>query len=131
MATILIDTSVIFDHHNGRFGRTQFLDQLVEQGHVLACCPVNITEVYAGLRLGEETKTDVFLNSLECLPVTAAIARQTGLLRRDWQKKGHTLSYTDVTIAAIALSNDVPLLTDNRKHFPMPELHLMPLPTAE
>jgi len=65
------------------------------------------------------------------LPVTAAIARQAGLLRRDWQKKGHTLSYSDVTIAAIALSNDVPLLTDNRKHFPMPELHLMPLPTAE
>ena len=30
MATILIDTSVIFDHLNGRFGRTQFLDQLVE-----------------------------------------------------------------------------------------------------
>ena len=52
-------------------------------------------------------------------------------MRRDWQKKGHTLSYTDVTIAAIALSNDVPLLTYNRKHFPMPELHLMPLPTAE
>ena len=72
MATILIDTSVMFDHLNGRFGRTQFLDQLVEQGHVLACCPVNITEVYAGLRPGEETKTDVFLNSLECLPVTAA-----------------------------------------------------------
>jgi len=62
------------------------------------------------------------------LPVTAAIARQAGLLRRDWQKKGHTLSYTDVTIAAVALSHQAPLLTDNRKHFPMPELQLLPLP---
>ena len=68
------------------------------------------------------------LNSLEFLPVTPKIARQAGLLRRDWQKKGHTLSYTDVTIAAVSLGNGAPLLTDNRKHFPMPELQLIPLP---
>jgi len=130
MATILLDTSVIFDHLNGRYGRTKFLDNLIEQGHVLACCPVNITEVYAGLRPGEEMRTDAFMDSLMCLPVTPAIARQAGLLRRDWQKKGQTLSYTDVTIAAVALSNRVALLTDNRKHFPMPELQLLPLPES-
>jgi predicted nucleic acid-binding protein len=128
MAIVLLDSSVIFDHLNGRFGRTEFLEQLIEQGHVLACCPVNFTEVYAGLRPGEEDKTAAFLNSLEYLPVTPEIARQAGLLRRDWQKKGQTLSYTDVTIAAVALSNGVPILTDNRKHFPMPELQLVPLP---
>jgi predicted nucleic acid-binding protein len=82
MATILLDTSVIFDHLNGRYGRTEFLDQLIEPEHILACCPVNITEVYAGLRPGEETKTEAFMDSLECLPVTPAIARATGR-RRD------------------------------------------------
>jgi tRNA(fMet)-specific endonuclease VapC len=100
----------------------------LEQGHVLACCPVNITEVYAGLRPGEEFKTNAFLNSLEYLPVTPDIAREAGLLRRDWRTKGQTLSYSDVTIAAVALTNGVPLLTDNRKHFPMPALDLLPLP---
>ena len=128
MATILLDTSVILDHLNGRYGRTPFLDKLIEQGHVLACCPVNFTEVYAGIRPGEETRTDAFLNNLEFLPVTPEIARQAGLLRRDWRKAGQTLSYTDVTIAAVALAHRVPLLTDNRKHFPMPELQLLPLP---
>lgn len=81
-----------------------------------------------GLRPEEEEKTTVFLSSLEYLPVTPAIARQAGLLRRDWQKKGQALSYTDVTIAAVAVINAAPLLTDNRKHFPMPELRLLPLP---
>ena len=100
----------------------------MRQGHVLACCAVNVTEVYAGLRPGEEHPTATFLDSLEYLPVTPDIARQAGLLRRDWQKKGQTLSYTDVTTAAVALGGQVPLLTDNRKHFPMPELQLMPLP---
>lgn len=116
---------------SGRHGRTEFLDKLIEQGHILACCPVNITEVYAGLRPGEETKTEAFIGSLEYLPVTPAIARQAGLLRRDWQKKGQTLSYTDVTIAAVALSNRAPLLTDNRKHFPMTELQILAMPATE
>ena len=62
---------------------TEYLERLVDEGHVLACCPVNFTEVYAGLREGEEDKTATFLNSLEYLPVTSGIARQAGLLRRD------------------------------------------------
>ena len=128
MATILLDTSVIFDHLNGRSGRTEYLDHLVEQGHLLASCPVNITEVYAGLRPGEETATERFLDSLEFFPITPEIARKAGFLRRDWRQKGHTLSYTDVTIAAVALTNKLSLLTGNRKHFPMPEIQLLPLP---
>jgi predicted nucleic acid-binding protein len=131
MAPILLDTSVIFDHLNRRYGRTAFLDHLIEEGHVLACCAVNITEVYAGLRPGEEGATADFLNSLECLPVTPEIACQAGLLRRDWRMRGHALSYTDVTIAAVALANGMSLLTDNAKHFPMSELRLFPLPARE
>jgi len=61
-------------------------------------------------------------------PSTPDIARKAGLLRRDWRLKGHTLSFTDVTIAATVIVNSLPLLTDNRKHFPMPEVQLHPLP---
>jgi len=39
-----------------------------------------------------------------------------------------TLAYTDVTIAAVALTHNLVLVTDNQKHFPMPELKLLPLP---
>lgn len=104
------------------------MDELLGKGHLLACCPVNLTEVYAGLRPGEEIRTKEFLDSLEFFPVTAEIAARAGLLRRDWRQRGLTLSYTDVTIAAVALTNGLPLLTDNRKHFPIPELNLYPLP---
>jgi predicted nucleic acid-binding protein len=128
MAVILLDTSVMFDHLNGRLGRTEYLEHLIDRGHLLACCPVNITEVYSGLRPGEETKTKEFLDSLEFFPITPEIAMQAGLLRRDWRLKGHTLSFTDVIIAATAIANSLTLLTDNRKHFPMPEAELYPLP---
>lgn len=130
MAALLLDTSVIFDHLNRRRGRTEYLKGLVQQGHVLACCTVNFTEVYAGLRPNEESHTTAFLSTLRYCPVTKEIATQAGLLRRDWRQKGHTLSYTDVIIAAVAISNGIALLTDNRKHFPMPELVLWALPGA-
>jgi predicted nucleic acid-binding protein len=45
--------------------------------------------------------------------------------------QGQTLSYTDVTIAAVALSNRAPLLTDNGKHFPMSGLQLFPMPERQ
>ena len=130
MATILLDTSVIFDHLNGRFDRTEYLADLLKQGHTLACCPVNFTEVYSGLRPGEEEQTKEFLHSLEFYAITQEIAAQAGLLRRDWRQRGQTVSYTDVTIAAVAVANGLDLLTDNRKHFPMPELNLFPLPAT-
>jgi predicted nucleic acid-binding protein len=53
MATFLLDTSVIIDVINGKRGRRQFLYDLLEQGNTLGCCPINLTEVYAGLRSGK------------------------------------------------------------------------------
>lgn len=57
MATFLLDTSVIIDLNNKR-NRPNLLLGLVRSGHVLACCPINVTEVYAGLRPREETATE-------------------------------------------------------------------------
>jgi predicted nucleic acid-binding protein len=128
MATILLDTSVMLDHLSGRCGRTEHLDHLIEQGHVLACCPVNITGCTPECGRVRRRRPGCSWGSLDFIPVTAEAAMQAGLLRRDWRQKGHTLSYSDVTIAAVAIHRRLPLLTDNRKHFPMPELELLPLP---
>lgn len=128
MPLLMLDTSVIVDHLNGRRRRTEYLERLVDQGHRLACCAVNVTEVYAGLRPGEEEPTRVFLQSLAYLPLTREVAARAGTLRRDWRQRGQMLSLGDVTIAAVALAFRAPLVTDNRRHFPMSELELWPLP---
>ena len=41
--------------------RKAFLLGLLNRGHFLACCPVNITEVYAGMRPEEHEATLSFL----------------------------------------------------------------------
>jgi predicted nucleic acid-binding protein len=130
MATFLLDTSVIIDAINGKHDRGQLLKGLLEQGHLLACCPINVTEVYAGLRPKEEAVTQELLESLEYYPITWDIARLAGLLKRDYARKGVTLATTDVTIAAVALYHHLTLITDNLKHYPMKELSLYPAPGA-
>jgi len=51
----------------------------------------------------------------------------SGRMQNRWRKKGHTLSLPDVTIAGVALTHGLMLLTDKRKDFPMPELALYSL----
>jgi predicted nucleic acid-binding protein len=128
MSTFLLDSSVIIDTINDKKGRAQLLKELIQQGHLLGCCPINVTEVYAGVRPHEEIPTATLLKSLQLFPVTFPVARLAGLLKRDHAKKGITLAATDATIAAVAIYNHLTLITDNVKHYPMKELSLYPLP---
>jgi predicted nucleic acid-binding protein len=128
MAIFLLDTSVIVDAINGKRGRAEFLDGLLAQRNLLACCSINVTEVYAGMRPHEAKVTEALLRSLKFYQVTWEIARRAGEMKNEWAKKGHTIALPDVTIAAVALDNRLTLVTDNRKHFPMPELQVLPLP---
>jgi tRNA(fMet)-specific endonuclease VapC len=118
----LLDTSRIIDALNGRRECKAHLSHLLSEGHTLACCTINVIEVYAGMRPKEREATDSFLHILEYYDVTWKVAARAGLLRYTWARKGHTLSLADVTIAAVAIEHGLILLTDNPRHFPMPEL---------
>ena len=80
------------------------------------------------MRANEVLQAEAFLNNIECYPLTAAIARRAGGLKRDWSLKGVTLTLADMIVAATALEYELTLMTDNRKDFPLPGLSLFPLP---
>jgi tRNA(fMet)-specific endonuclease VapC len=128
MSTYLLDSSVIIDTLNLKRGRASLLKNLLLGGHLLACCAINITEIYAGMHEKERKRTEDFLHSLEYHEITYEIAAYAGQLKRTWGRRGITLSLSDVTIAAIAIKHNLPLITDNRKHYPMTELSFYPLP---
>lgn len=52
------------------------------------------------------------------------MAKRAGLLKRDYSKKGQTLSLPDTTIATVPLEYNLMLITDYVKHYPMPQLKL-------
>ena len=127
MLDTTLDTNVIIDILNDKKERRAMLLDLLNQGHVLACCPINVSEIYAGLRPKEETTTEEFLRSLQYFDITWPIARSAGLLKRDFSRKGKTLTISDATIAAVALHHKLTLITANVRDFPMKELLIYPL----
>ena len=128
MATYLLDTNIIIDALNQKRNRNAALFDLATAGHTLACCPINVAEVCAGLRPKEEERTTALLQSLKLYPITFPVAELAGRLKREYGSKGKTLSIPDTIVAAVALHNELVLITDNVKDFPMEELSLYALP---
>ena len=124
---VLLDTTVLIDALRARQNRRVLLAELVGAGHTLATAAINIAEVYAGMRLGEEPRTEALLSSLTCYPMSGAIARRAGSLKAAYARQGQTLSLADMMIAATALEHGLSLMTDNRKDFPIPELQFCPV----
>jgi hypothetical protein len=75
----LLDTNLIFDILYDKKERRALLLDLLNQGHVLACGPINASEIYARVRPKEETATEEFLRSLKYFDIPWPVARQTGL----------------------------------------------------
>jgi predicted nucleic acid-binding protein len=124
---ILLDTSVLIDVLRGRNQRREALAKLVRDHESLATSSLNIAELYAGMRPGEEGSTETLLGGLECFDLTGNSARLAGRLKQQWSKRGRTLTLADALIAAVAIEQRCALLTDNYKDFPMPELQLYSL----
>lgn len=127
MAKYLLDTNIVIDVLRNRAGRQELLTALLERGSLLACSPITIAEIYAGLRSKEETTTEKLLSSFELLPLTSAVCRTAGLFRRDFLKIGKTLSLLDCLIAATAQHYDCILITENIRDFPMKEVSIYSL----
>jgi predicted nucleic acid-binding protein len=128
MPMLLLDTTFLIDVLNDRRGRADLMERLIVEQYTLACCAINVAEVYVGLRTAEAQKTETLLRQLAYMPIRWEAAKLAGNLKREWAQKGQTLSLTDMTIAAVCLTEGLTLVTDNRKHFPMLELSLYPLP---
>lgn len=122
MADYLLDTNVIIDYLRGDARKTEKLLELVNRGDLLYSCEIIVAEIFSGMRDGEQTVTETFMNSLHYLPVEESTARKAGSYRRIYNAKGHHLTIADTLIAALAINKNLTLLTDNLKDFPMPEL---------
>ena len=125
---LLLDTTVLIDILRSRNNRRALLADLVSGGHKLSTAAINIAEIYSGMRPGEEVPAEAFLKTLECVPMTGRIARLAGSLKSRFARQGVTLDLPDMIVAATALEHGLTLMTDNRSDFPLPELHLYPLP---
>jgi len=125
MKTYLLDSDVIISYLRGLKETVSFVDHLFKIGSILGCCPVNVTEVYAGMRESERNQTEKFIDTLRFFPINRIIAKLAGNIIFVYRSKGITLSSTDAMTATVAIHNDLILITYNKRHYPMRELTLM------
>ena len=121
---VLLDTTVLIYALRGEPTRSLMLKEMAMAGHTLATAAINVSEVYAGLRHGEETVTATLFRALVCYPMTFEIAIRAGLLRRDAASRGKTFALADMIVAATAIEHGLTILTDSKKDFAVPGVAL-------
>lgn len=120
----LLDTTILIDLFRGRQEAIVFLDKLTQEGSLFVCAIV-VAEIFSGVRPEELSKVEEFFEAMDYCPIEYRTAKRAGLYRRDYQKKGITLSISDTLIAAVAVDHSLTLVTKNVRHFPMLELNII------
>ncbi|HWG09640.1 MAG TPA: type II toxin-antitoxin system VapC family toxin [Solirubrobacteraceae bacterium] len=118
---LLLDTTVLIDALRGR-PLVARLRELRAAGQVPWICAINVEEMMRGTSAAEERAVVRFLAGMRLAPLGGAEGELAGRWRRDFARKGVTLSQADCLIAAAALGVGARLATGNPKHFPMPDL---------
>ena len=103
----------------------ELLERLEAQGHRLAVCAVGVAEVYSGFDPQERIEADPVVDRWFYYEATPAMAKEAGRYRYEFARRGTSLSATDSVIAAVAISNDATLITNNVRDFPMDGIRLL------
>jgi predicted nucleic acid-binding protein len=116
MNMFLTDTDVLIDFLRGNEKAIEFISENSEN---ILVSTITVTELYAGLRNENEmNELDSFLGLFQIISIDAEIAKNAGLLKREYLKS-HNLGIADCLIAASAIVSNAKLKTLNVKHFPM------------
>lgn len=121
----IIDTDVIVDYLRGNPQAIKFLEEALSSS-LCAISTITVAELYVGVRDGKERPIlDQFIQEFHIATMDEQIAEQGGLYRRDYGKS-HGVGLADAIIAATATILNVPLVTLNKKHYPMLTLVQVP-----
>lgn len=119
---VVVDTDLLIDWLRGR---TEAIDYLAGLAAPPIVSALSVSEIFAGARDAERTQLEQLLSTLRVVDVTGEIARDGGLLRRDFGPS-HGTGLVDAIIAATARWHGAALATLNRRHYPMIDALVIP-----
>jgi predicted nucleic acid-binding protein len=115
---LLLDATVLIDVLRGR-PAAQRLRALRATGEVPYLCAVTAEEVERGIRESERAAASRLFTGLRPAPLYVPQGVVAGAWRREFARRGITLSQSDCLIAAAALGVHATIATGNPKDFPM------------
>jgi predicted nucleic acid-binding protein len=128
---VLLDTSVLIDVLRGRGAAERLRELRDDDAHPPLACAINVEELWSGARPEEEEALRRLVSALRIVPLTDREGERAGAWRRDFAKRGVTLSQADCLIAAAAITVGARLATGNPRHFPMGGLEVEHWPAGE
>ncbi|MEW5828482.1 MAG: type II toxin-antitoxin system VapC family toxin [Chloroflexota bacterium] len=120
----LIDTDIAIDHFHGHRMALEYFTQKLIEGEVLAISVVSLTEILAGMRPGEQERTEKLFNLFVIMDIDESIARKAGEYLKDY-RKSHRMELADALIAATAYVIGAELATRNVRDYPMPDVQVI------
>jgi hypothetical protein len=116
---ILIDSDIIIWILRGNSDIKDQMEVFVNDiNEKLFITPIQISEIYAGLKEKERIDTSLFLETLPCLEINDHVGKLAGEYLNIY-KKSHGLTLADAMIAACSKIYNLKLWTLNKKHYPM------------
>lgn len=115
MEMICVDTNLLIDHKRSRQKHTTRLYQL-STVYLLAATSITAYELYRGDNSEEDNFWSGFFAKITMLDFTVAAAMQAGRIYKELKSQGAMIDIEDILIAAIAISNQLKLATDNVTH---------------
>ena len=115
----LLDTTVLVDLSRGNPDSADYVDSVRDAGIPTYVSVVSAMELIAGWRDRDEIrKPERLIDSFGLIHLTPrASSRAYGFMLS--YSRSHGLSIPDALIAAVAVSQDLELATDNERHFSM------------
>jgi predicted nucleic acid-binding protein len=117
----LLDTDVIIEWLRRAAPVVTWLDDRDAAGDLLACTPITLAELYAGLRPREQFFIGEILQVLDCVDLDARIGHKAGRYRQLFGAS-HGVTIADALIAAAAHVHGMTLCSRNLRHYPMRDL---------
>lgn len=114
--SILVDTDVLVDFLRGHKKAIAFVNEFSSR---IILSSIVVAELYAGVKGDAElTILENFISLFRVVPLTAVIAKNGGLYKRDFGKS-HGVGLADAVLAATAIAEKAELKTLNVRHYPM------------
>jgi predicted nucleic acid-binding protein len=117
----LVDADVLIEALRGDASVPARIDRAAGDGRRMLSV-LTAAELRAGAR-GDEAAVDLLLGDFEPIALELATAEHAGRLRRRFARS-HGTDLVDAVLAATALERSLVVVTNNRRHFPMPGLEL-------
>jgi tRNA(fMet)-specific endonuclease VapC len=114
-----LDTNIVIDYLRGNSHTVEFVNSLNGEFYIT---PLTACELYMGCYMSSKRdemlrKMDEFTNAVNLACFDLKACRLVAQLHALLSKKGKLSQEIDVMIAAICISNNLTLITSNKKHF--------------